>query len=380
MTWNWQQPDWPSFRWDQSALDEAERRFLHNAGTAAGTLRHMGDADRTELTIGLLGAEALKTSEIEGDILDRDSVRSSILLNFGLATDNRRVPPAERGIADMMVDLHRTFDEPLSHGKLFAWHGMLAGGRNDLADIGRYRTHEDTMRVVSGHLHDPKIHFEAPPSTGISGRMDLFIDWFNGEELPPVTKAGVAHLYFESIHPFEDGNGRIGRAISEMALSKGLGRPVLLALSETIMAGQKRYYEMLGRSNRDLEVTGWLAYFAETVLAAQDRSMRLVDFLIDKARVHDRLRGRLNARQEKALERMFREGPEGFKGGLSAENYLSITGASRATATRDLSDLVGKGGLVRTGERRHTRYWLNMAGVRPQPSAKSGFQSNRSNR
>ena len=367
MTWNWQQPDWPSFRWDQSALDEAERRFLHHASMVAGALKHMDAEGRTDMAVELIGTEALKTSEIEGDILDRDSVRSSILLNIGLATDSRRIPPAERGIAEMMLDLYRNFDEPLTHGRLFVWHGMLAGGRSDLADIGRYRTHEDPMQVVSGDLHDPKVHFEAPPSAGIKAEMDRFVGWFNGEKLPPVTKAGVAHLFFESIHPFEDGNGRIGRAVSGMALSKGLGRPALMALSETIMAGQKRYYEMLGHSNRDMEITGWLTYFAETVLAAQDRSMRLIDFLIDKARIHDRLRGRLNTRQEKALERMFREGPEGFKGGLSAENYHSITGASRATATRDLSDLVAKGALVRTGERRHTRYWLNVAGVRPQP-------------
>ena len=371
MTWNWQQPDWPLFRWDQGALEGVEKQFLHQAGTVVGALKHMGEDEKTGLTVELISTEAVKTSEIEGDILDRESVQSSVRRNFGLASDNKRIRPAERGIAEMMVDLYRTFDQPLSHKKLFTWHKMLTSGRHDLNDIGRYRTHDEAMQVVSGQVvsgyaHDPKVHFEAPPSDEMKRQMDRFIDCFNGVELPPVTRAGVAHLYFVSIHPFEDGNGRVGRAISEMALSQGLGQPTLLALSQTIMAGRKRYYDMLERSNKDLEITAWLTYFANMVLEAQSYSLRLIDFLIEKTHLYDRLRGALNERQEKALERMFREGLEGFKGGLSAENYLSITGTSRATATRDLADLVEKGALVRTGERKHTRYWLNIAGVGPQ--------------
>jgi Fic family protein len=176
----------------------------------------------------------------------------------------------------------------------------------------------------------------------------------------------LAHLYFVCVHPFEDGNGRIGRAISEMALSQGLGEPALLALSQTIQSDRKRYYAMLEQSNKELEVTAWLEYFAETVLDAQAYALRLVDFLIAKTRLYDRLVGSLNERQEKVLARMFREGVEGFKGGLSAENYMAITGTSPATATRDLADLVVKGALTRMGERRHTRYWLNIQGAGPQ--------------
>ncbi|MDE0943652.1 MAG: Fic family protein [Alphaproteobacteria bacterium] len=366
MTWNWEQSDWPAFTWDDGALDDLEARFMRQAGVLSGALRHVNGDDTAALTVELISAEAVKTSEIEGEILDRNSVQSSIKRHFGLATDNARATPAERGIADMMVDVYRTYAAPLSHETLFKWHEMLAMGRRDLTDVGCYRTHEDAMQVVSGAAHAPTIHFEAPPSPLMAAEMTRFITWFNDcglsgtNPLPPLTRAGLAHLHFVSIHPFEDGNGRIGRAISDMALSQSLGHPSLLALSHIIQAGRKIYYDALAHHNKDLDVTGWLLYFAETVLGAQDYSLALVEFLIAKTQLFDRLRGQLNIRQDKALDRMFREGLEGFKGGLSAENYISITGTKRATASRDLADLVKKGALLRTGERRYTRYWLNV--------------------
>lgn len=366
MKWNWQQKDWPEFQYDSSALSELESHFLRQSGMLQGTLKHIGEDDKVRLTIDLMSTEAINTSEIEGEILNRESVQSSIRRNFGLDTDSRRIPPAEQGIAEMMVDLYRTFDEPLSHSKLFAWHKMLTSGRRDLTDIGRHRTHEDAMQVVSGVLHDPKIHFEAPSSNDMQTEMSQFIDWFNRcapdteNPLPALTRAGIAHLYFVCVHPFEDGNGRIGRAISEMALSQCLGQPTLLALSYTIQNAKKAYYLNLELSNKDLEITDWLLYFAETVLDAQCYSQRLIDFLIAKIHLYDRLRDQFNDRQDKVIARMFREGLEGFKGGLSADNYISITGTSRATATRDLQDLVEKGALIRAGERKHTRYRLDI--------------------
>jgi len=372
MKWNWQKPAWPRFQWDQLALSEREGRFLREAGVVVGALKHVGEDQRSNLVIELISTEAVKTSEIEGEILDRASVQSSLRRNFGLGTEDRRVPPAEQGIADMMTDLYRGFGAPLTHEKLFAWHTMVMMGRKDVKDIGRYRTHEEPMQVVSGAIYQPTIHFEAPPSSRMPSEMDRFLEWFTatgpgGEgTLPPLTRAGLAHLYFVCVHPFEDGNGRIGRAISEMVLSQGLGEPALLALSQTIQSDRKRYYAMLEQSNKELEVTAWLEYFAETVLDAQAYALRLVDFLIAKTRLYDRLLGSFNERQEKVLARMFREGVEGFKGGLSAENYMAITGTSPATATRDLADLVVKGALTRTGERRHTRYWLNIQGAGPR--------------
>lgn len=368
MTWNWQQKNWPIFAYDARVLSDLEDQFLHGSGVLMGALKHMNDEDRQNLTIELISTEALKTSEIEGEILNRTSVQASIRRNFGLETDGRRIPPAERGIAEMMSDLYQSYDTSLSHEKLFEWHKMLTSGRRDLTDIGRYRTHEDAMQVVSGAAHDPKVHFEAPPSHTMHKEMEPFIGWFNQSgvhrkeqsALPALTRAGLAHLWFVCIHPFEDGNGRIGRAISEKALSQNLGQPTLLSLSQTIQSGRKSYYQALEDNNKDLEITEWLFYFANTVLEAQKRSQNLIDFLIAKVQFYDRLRGRLNERQDKVIARMFKEGLNGFKGGLSAENYISITGTSPATTTRDLVDLVEKGALRKTGKLRHTRYWLNI--------------------
>jgi Fic family protein len=269
-------------------------------------------------------------------------------------------------MAEMMVDLYRSFSVPLSGEMLFAWHRMLVGGRRDLKDVGRYRTSGEPMQVVSGAIHEPKVHFEAPPSSHVESEMGRFIAWFNrtgpgnGEPLPALTRAGMAHLHFECIHPFEDGNGRIGRALAEKSMAQSIGQPTLTALSATILAKRKSYYEALEAANKQNEITAWLAWFAGVAIEAQRRTTALVEFLIDKARLLDRLRGQLNPRQEKALLRMLREGPEGFAGGLSAGKYATITGTSPATATRDLVELVTQGALIRTGERKQTRYQLSI--------------------
>ncbi len=367
MTWNWQQPEWPNFSWNQARLRRAEEHFLVGTGMLAGTLKYLPRLDRELLTVESISAEAVTTSEIEGELLDRASVQSSIRRQFGLATDNRRVRPAEEGISEMMVDLYRSFAQPLSDETLFSWHQMLFQERGKLIDVGRYRTGADAMEIVSGPLHDPKVHFEAPPAAKIPEEMAWFVAWFNrtappgSEPLPALTRAGLAHLYFESIHPFEDGNGRIGRAIAEKALAQSFGQPTLTALATTILARRKGYYAALEAANKGNEVTAWLAWFAGMAIEAQRRTTAQVEFLIEKTRLLDRLRGHINARQEKALLRMLREGPEGFQGGLSAGNYASITGASPATATRDLADLVEKGALLRVGERRHARYHVAIA-------------------
>lgn len=194
--------------------------------------------------------------------------------------------------------------------------------------------------------------------------MERYADWFNktgpggAEPLPALTRAGLSHLYFESIHPFEDGNGRLGRALAEKSLAQNTGQPTLISLAFTIEKERKAYYDQLEQHQKTLDVTDWLVWFAEVVLKAQHVTLDRVGFFISKAHFYDRHRDHLNERQAKAIARMFREGPAGFKGGLSADNYLKITGTSRATATRDLQDLVEKGALSRTGDRRHTRYWL----------------------
>jgi Fic family protein len=366
MAWNWQEPDWPNFRWDRARLEAAEKQFLVSGGVFVGTVRHLGKDERDHLTIEAMSTEAVTTSEIEGEILDRASVQSSICKQLGLATDERRIRPAERGIAEMMVDLYRSFAEPVSEEMLFRWHHMVMSGNRKLRDVGRYRTGAEPMQVVSGPIGEPMIHFEAPPSPRVPSEMERLIAWFSrtapgrDEPLPALTRAGIAHLYFESIHPFEDGNGRIGRAIAEKALAQGLGQPTLTALAATILARRKNYYEALEAANKENEITRWLMWFAGVAIEAQRRTIALVEFLIDKTKLLDRLKGLLNQRQEKALLRMFREGPEGFRGGLSAGKYSTITGASRATATRDLADLIAKGALIREGERRYARYRLSV--------------------
>ncbi len=365
MIWNWQKEDWPDFRFDQEALVSLEAQFLMQGGVLIGSARHICESERNNLTVEIMSAEALKTSAIEGEFLERDSLQSSLRRQFGLQTDRRKVAPAEQGIAEMLVDLYRHFEAPLDHDTLFRWHQHLMAGQRHIGIVGYYRTHPEPMQIVSSRVSDtPKVYFEAPPSDRVPEEMNAFLCWFEktgpkGQKpLGALARAGIAHIYFETIHPFEDGNGRIGRAISEKALAQGLGQPSLTALSVTIEKRRKAYYAALERASRSNEVTNWLVWFADAVLDAQSRSSRWLDFLIEKARLFDELRGRLNARQEKALARMTREGPDGFIGGLSAGNYVTITGASAATARRDLAELVGMGGLVRTGERKGTRYWL----------------------
>ena len=365
MTWNWQQPDWPDFSWDQDRFQKADELFLVESGMFAGVVRHLDETERERLTVDAISSEALTTSEIEGEILDRGSVQSSIRRQLGLETVERHATRPARGVAEMMVDLHRSFARPLSCEMLFRWHRSLLGGRGDIK-VGHYRTSNEPMQIVSGPIHRPKVHFEAPPAPEVPERMERFIAWFNrtapdgSDSLAGLTRAAIAHLYFESIHPFEDGNGRIGRAISEKALAQCLGRPTLVALAATILLRRKAYYTALEAASTDNEITSWIAWFASITIEAQRRTLARTEFLVDKRKLLDGLRGRLNGRQEKALLRMLREGPEGFVGGLSAGNYMAITKAAPATATRDLADMVAKGAVVRTGERRHARYHLGI--------------------
>jgi Fic family protein len=366
MNWNWQKPDWPNFTHDSMALEPLEKRFLRQSGEFIGAFRHIGADDQDTLKIELIGDEAVKTSEIEGEILNRDSVQSSLRHQLGLGTERPGITPAERGIANMMVDLYRSFAGALTHKTMFDWHRMLLGGDRSIQVIGGYRRRADAMQVVSGPVHKPMVHFEAPPSSRVAGEMKQFVTWFNdtapGGKTPlsPLTRAGIAHLYFVCVHPFEDGNGRIGRALAEKSLAQNLGQPSLIALAYTIERKRRDYYASLERNNKATEITSWLEYFANTVLEAQNNTIKRVDFYVAKAKFYEKHRGSLNARQEKVIARMFREGIDGFKGGLSAENYISITGTSRATATRDLQDLIEKGAFTRTGELRHTRYHLGL--------------------
>src|SRR5215470_6104035 len=245
MTWNWQQPDWPNFIYDTKALEPLEQQFLGQAGEFVGAYRHVGAEDQDTLKIDLISEEAVKTSEIEGEILNRDSVQSSLRAQLGLGAEAPDVKQAERGISKMMLDLYRNYADPLSDQTMFEWHKMLLAGDKDIKVIGGYRTHADAMEVVSGPIHKRTVHFEAPPSARAPAEMKRFVAWFNDsapggkKALPALTRAALAHLYFICIHPFEDGNGRIGRALAEKALAQNLGQPTLIALAYTIERKRK---------------------------------------------------------------------------------------------------------------------------------------------
>jgi Fic family protein len=229
MAWNWEEPTWPHFTYDAIALEPLEAEFLLRSGEFIGAFKHVSRGDRENLRIELISDEALKTSEIEGEILDRDSVQSSLRYQFGLDDQQAGGSPAERGIAQMMVDLYLNFSKPLNDDTMFGWHSMLMSGDRAIKTIGTYRTHPEAMQVVSGAIGQRKVHFEAPPSERMAKEMAAFVRWFNDTgpdgpcPLPAITRSAIAHVYFGSIHPFEDGNGRIARALAEKSLAQNLG-------------------------------------------------------------------------------------------------------------------------------------------------------------
>lgn len=377
MKWNWQQPGWGDFSWEASRLARAEAEFLVRGGGLAGAMLHLGVEEAERVRLEAMTEEAVTTSRIEGEILDRASVRSSLRKYLGLAQDRKIAKPGEQGVAEMTADLHRGHAAALNQQTLFSWHEMVMRGRTDVEPVGAYRTHASPMQIVSGRSDRPRVHFEAPVSKAVRGEMRRFVEWFNatkpGSEgaLPAVTRAGLAHLYFESIHPFEDGNGRVGRAIAEKALAQGLGGPSLVALAGRMLARRKEYYAALEEASQSNEVTEWLAWFAGVTLEAQRATLTQVEFVIDKSKFLARFAGRLNPRQEKALLRVLREGPSGFQGGLSAGNYRTIARTSSATATRDLSEMTELGAMVRSGERKHARYRASLP-VRPEVEVRVG--------
>ena len=269
-------------------------------------------------------------------------------------------------MSEMMGSLYREFVEPLTGELLCSWHEMVMRGRWDVAQIGGYRTHAEPMQIVSGYVGSPKVHYEAPPSNVVSREMNCYIKWFNkidsscSTALPILTRAGIAHLYFECIHPFEDGNGRIGRAIALKAIFQGLHRPTIIALSDILNRDKKNYYGALAKNNRNNDITEWLLYFLQSALKAQQHTQAIIDLVIEKKKFYERFANKLNIRQQKVVTRLFREGVSGFEGGLSAKNYIKIANTSASTATRDLQQLVDMGAFSAKGELKSRRYFLKL--------------------
>jgi len=357
MRYNWEQKDWPNFTYNLTGIEDELFAFAEKAGHISGTLKALPEDIQIEALIDIMVAEAIKTSAIEGEYISRQDVLSSIRKNLGLERDVIQIQDKKAmGIGLLMIDVRHTYREPLTSKKLFEWHKLLMG-ENPGIKVGEWRTHKDPMQVISGAIGKQKIHFEAPPSSIIVKEMNQFIKWFN-ETAPGAEneikkgplRSAIAHLYFESIHPFEDGNGRIGRAIAEKALSQGLGRPVMLSLSRTIEPAKKEYYTALENAQRSNEITAWVGYFIKTTLDAQIQAGELIDFTLKKVKFFDRFKEQLNQRQLIVIKRMLEEGYRGFEGGMNARKYIGLTKTSKATATRDMQDLLVKGAFVEFGK------------------------------
>ncbi len=369
LMWIWQRPDWPTFSFDAGRLAAAVAEYRRRAAQLAGNVARLAVDDRQEALVNLLVSEAIKTSAIEGEQLDRASVRSSIKAHIGLAPkDSASSDPRADGIAALMVSVREHFARPLDAALLGVWQTMVIPDRPSHAlERGAYRRGDSPMLIVSGYVGKQRVHYEAPPSSRVPEEMARFLDWYNASapqggnhSIPGPLRAGIAHLWFESIHPFDDGNGRVGRAIADHAIAQDLGYPPLSSLSSAIEVDKKTYYALLERTQREgLRIDDWLGWFVETVLKAQDIARVQVDFVVAKARFFDRYRGQLNDRQHKVAARMFAAGPAGFEGGMTAGKYAGITGCSKATATRDLAALVEMGALANLpGGGRSTRYTL----------------------
>lgn len=362
----WQHKDWPDFNFDLKNLEKYLFAFYERVGHVSGMLKAIPKDMQTETLLEIMVAEAVKTSEIEGEFLSRKDVMSSIKKNLGLITETESKDIRTVGISSLMIEVRRTFGDPLSEQSLFDWHTLLLSHTKGI-EIGKWRSHPEPMQVVSGAIGKEKVHYVAPPSQLVPAEMGQFIDWFNDsapggskEIKSALVRSAISHLYFESIHPFADGNGRIGRAIAEKALSQGIGRPVMLSLSKTIESNKKKYYRELEKAQYSLLIDSWLNYFVETILEAQIDSENQIDFTLKKVKFFDRFKDLLSDRQKRVINRMLEEGPEGFAGGMNAKKYGSLCKVSKATATRDLQSLLKIGALVVSGGGRSTSYSINL--------------------
>jgi Fic family protein len=364
--YNWEQDNWPNFKYNAVKADVWLFTLAEKTGHFTGMLKSLPASAQMEAVIDVMTVEAIKTSAIEGEFMSRKDVMSSIKKNLGLVVKENIKDKKAKGISELMVDVRNSFSEPLTKEKLFVWHAMLLNSSNDI-EVGKWRTHKEPMQIVSGAMGKQKIHFEAPPSVKVPKEMQQYIQWYNDtaptgikEIIKAPLRSAIAHLYFESIHPFEDGNGRIGRALAEKALSQGVGRPVMLSLSKTIEANKNDYYAALSRAQQSADISNWINYFIKVILDAQTAAEEQIEFTLKKVKFFDHHKNDLNERQLTVIKRMLEEGPKGFEGGMNARKYTGITKASKATATRDLQDLANKNIFVASGGGRSTSYQVNI--------------------
>jgi len=357
-----QKTGWPDLRWDSNALAAPLVAVRHKQGRLLGKMEALGFDLQAEASLSVLTSDVVKSSAIEGEKLDPVEVRSSIARRLGL--DAGGVPKSKRdveGIVEMMLDATQNFSDELTDERLFGWHSALfPTGRSGMTPIavGQWRPLEaGPMKVVSGPIGREKVHFEAPSAERLDGEVKQFIAWFNTPQaIDPVLKAGLAHFWFVTIHPFEDGNGRIARAIADMSLARAdRTKDRFYSMSAQIEAERKEYYQSLERAQRgDLDVTRWLEWFLDCLDRAIDGAEEGLKGVLTKARLWERINQRpVNARQRAVINRML----NGFEGFLTTSKYAKLAKCSSDTALRDIQELVERGILVRNPARgRSTSY------------------------
>jgi Fic family protein len=365
--------DWPRFSWNRDQLAEPMAAVRHRQGRLIGHMEALGFNLRQEAILQTLTADVIKSSEIEGEKLDAEQVRSSIARRLGM--DIGALKPADRnveGIVEMMLDATRHYDQPLTDERLFAWNASLFPTvRSGMTKIRAGAWRDDStgpMEVVSGPVGKEHVHYQAPPAKRLDGEMQGFLDWFNANaDMDPVLKAGLAHLWFVTIHPFDDGNGRIARAIADMALARSENSPQrFYSMSAQIRQERGAYYEILEETQKGpLDITPWMEWFLGCLGRAIDGAQTTLATVLTKARFWEAIAGlAINDRQRLVLNRLL----DGFEGKLTTTKYAKLAKCSQDTALRDILPLVERGILVRNPEGgRSTSYALSM----PAPDARS---------
>ncbi|BDB22704.1 Fic family protein [Cupriavidus sp. P-10] len=360
----WQAPDWPALRYDLTALAQPLSEVTRAQGMLLGRLSDVGMALRDEASLAALTEDVVKTSEIEGERLNVDSVRSSIARRLGV--DIGALAPVDRhveGVVEMVLDATTHSNAPLSRERLFGWHAALfPTGYSGMSRIRVAQWRDDAkgpMQVVSGPLGRQRVHFEAPPADCLPLEAKRFLDWVNDDQSdPPVLKAGLAHLWFVTLHPFDDGNGRIARAIGDLLLSRADASPQrFYSLSAQIQRERKDYYDILERTQKgSLDVTAWLLWFLDALYRSVQNAQHTLDAVLGKARFWHRWGATpMNERQTKMLNRLL----DGFDGKLTSSKWASIAKCSADTALRDINELVAHGVLQKSGAGgRSTSYML----------------------
>jgi Fic family protein len=376
----WQRQDWPNWRYDLSALTALLTEVATTQGVLLGRLADVGFGLRDQATLRALTEDVVKTSEIEGEALSVESVRSSIARRLGV--DTGAVAAADRhveGVVEMVLDATSRGDEPLDSARLMGWHSALfPTGYSGMTkiDVGRWRDDSaGPMQVVSGPAGHGKVHYEAPPAETLPAEMATFLTWANDSDTPAHIKAGLAHLWFVTLHPFDDGNGRIARAISDLFLARADGSPQrFYSLSAQIQRESKAYYTVLERTQKgSLDATSWLCWFFRTLVDALRNAQTTVDGVLAKTRFWQRWAGTpLNPRQVTLLNRLL----DGFEGKLTSSKWATIAKCSPDTALRDITQLLEQGLLKRSpGGGRSTSYELAWPEehplVLPSPGGKS---------